>query len=230
MPFNPGVRVMATNFPDTLFITGTDTEVGKTVVSSVLMVGLQAEYWKPVQSGTEAGTDTQWIQSKTGLPDDCFHPEAYLLRHFLSPHAAAAREGITIDLSAIHLPKRRRTRHLIVEGAGGILAPLNERETMADLIKKLNLPVLLVARSVLGTINHTLLSLEKLRHIGAQVLGVVMNGPKNKENRAAIEGFGNIHVVGEIPPMPEITPQVLLNTFQHGFRFDVLLNSKIGGA
>lgn len=209
---------MNSEFPPALFITGTDTEVGKTVVSAILVAGLTAEYWKPVQSGADAGTDTAWIKEKTGLPDSFFHPETYILSHFLSPHAAAFREGIRIDISAMTAPTRRQSSHLIIEGAGGILTPLTETETIADLIIQLHIPVLLVARSGLGTINHTLLSLEKLRRIGAEVLGVVMNGPQDPENRKAIETFGNIRVCAEIGPIPEISPESLSETFRSCFR------------
>lgn len=204
-------------FPPSLFVTGTDTSVGKTVVSAILMAGLRAEYWKPVQSGADEGTDTAWIKAKTGLADIFFHPEAYVLPAFLSPHAAAAREGIRIDLSMIRKPESRGAEHLIIEGAGGILVPLNESETMADLIVRIGAPVLLVARSTLGTINHTLLSIEKLRSIGARVLGVVMNGPKDAENRVAIETFGNVPVLAEIEPMPEFTLEKLLEAFRISF-------------
>ncbi|MFH0725377.1 MAG: dethiobiotin synthase [Pseudomonadota bacterium] len=209
---------MSSVIPPALFVTGTDTEVGKTVVSAILVAGLGAEYWKPVQSGAEAGTDTEWIREKTGLPESRFHPETYLLSPFLSPHAAAARQGIQIDLAAIRKPAHRKARHLIIEGAGGIMAPVNESQTMADLILQLDVPVLLVARSGLGTINHTLLSLEKLRRIGAEVLGVVMNGPKDEENRVAIETFGNIRVCAEIEPIPAFSFKSLSETFQHCFR------------
>lgn len=212
---------MSSAFPPALFVTGTDTEVGKTVVSAILVAGLGAEYWKPVQSGADAGTDTAWIKEKTGLPDTFFHPETYLLSPFLSPHAAAVRQGVRIDLAAIRMPMLRQSPHLIIEGAGGILAPINETETMADLITHLKVPVLLVARSTLGTINHTLLSLEKLRRIGAEVWGVVMNGPKDEENRAAIETFGKIRVCAEIEPIPEFSFKSLSETFQNCFRLEV---------
>lgn len=208
---------MAGNLPETIFITGTDTAVGKTMVAAVLVAGLRAEYWKPVQSGAEAGTDTAWIRSRTGLPDGFFHPETYVLSQSLSPHAAAAREGVSISLSKIQLPARRQAAHLIIEGAGGIMAPLNEQETMADLIRKIHAPVLLVARSSLGTINHTLLSLEKLSAIGADILGVVMNGPFNPDNRAAIESFGKVRVLAEIPLISAITCESLIETFNRCF-------------
>lgn len=210
---------MNRDVPPALFVTGTDTAVGKTVVSAILMAGLGAEYWKPVQSGAEEGTDTAWIKEKTGLADALFHPEVYVLSHFLSPHAAAGRQGVRIELAAITTPARHEDRHLIIEGAGGIMVPLNETETMADLIRQIDVPVLLVARSTLGTINHTLLSLEKLRRIGADVLGVVMNGPKDEENRAAIETFGKVRVCAEIGPIPDFSFESLSEAFRNCFRF-----------
>lgn len=208
---------MNIQFPQTLFVTGTDTGVGKTVVSAILVAGLRAEYWKPIQSGADVGTDTAWVKDKTGFEDSFFHPEAYRLSSFLSPHAAAARENAQIDLFGIGRPQRHHADHLIIEGAGGILVPINAHQTMADLIVKLNVPVLLVARSTLGTINHTLLSIETLRRIGIDIFGVVMNGPRNPENRAAIESFGKIRVIAEIEPIPEITSQSLSAAFQSGF-------------
>lgn len=212
-----GGQTVTVAFPETFFVTGTDTGVGKTLVSAVLMLGLDACYWKPVQSGALQGTDTDWIREKTGLPADRFYPEAYCLDAPLSPHAAAARQRVRIDLAAIRPPRRSATRRLIIEGAGGILVPLNERQTMAELMHRLAVPVLLVARSGLGTINHTLLSLEKLRHMGLDVWGVVMNGPENPENRAAIEHFGNVAVSGQIPPLGEVTRQRLLDVFHTCF-------------
>jgi dethiobiotin synthase len=205
------------DFPDSLFVTGTDTGVGKTLVSALLMMGLEASYWKPVQSGALEGTDTDWIRLKTGLPADRFHPEAYCLEAPLSPHAAAARQGIRIALEAIRAPGPSGGRRLIIEGAGGLLVPLNGEKTMADLILRLGAPVLLVARSGLGTLNHTLLSLEKLARMGVTVWGVVMNGPENPENREAIEHFGGVRVRAQIPPLGEVTGGCLLETFHTCF-------------
>jgi dethiobiotin synthase len=207
-------------FPDSLFVTGTDTGVGKTLVSATLMLGLGACYWKPVQSGALEGTDTDWMKDVTGLPEDRFYPEAYCLEAPLSPHAAAVREGVRIDLETIRLPRRSGAGRIIIEGAGGILVPLNERQTLADLMCRLGAPVLLVARSGLGTINHTLLSLEKLGGMGVDIWGVVMNGPENPENRDAIEHFGNVRVRGQIPPLGEVTSRRLQEAFHNCFGED----------
>jgi len=205
-------------FPKSFFITGTDTGVGKTLVSAILMAGLWAAYWKPIQSGTKGITDTDWLRNATGLPDFCFMPEAYRLSKPLSPHAAAPADGIRIKLDAVCLPQAIPQSHLIVEGAGGVMAPVNDHQYMVDLIKHLNLPVLLVARSTLGTINHALLSLECLRSKGLEVIGVIMNGPKNDINRRAIEHFGQVKVRAEVEVLPEISMKFLVEAFDKYFK------------
>ena len=204
-------------FPKQLFVTGTDTEVGKTLVAAMLVAGLDGYYWKPVQSGTDEGTDSAWIQAKTGLPSKRFLPEAYRLRGFLSPHAAAALENVEIHLSGIRKPALAATEYLVMEGAGGLMVPLGNRWLMVDLIKQLAAPVLLVARSGLGTINHTLLSLEKLKASGIDVFGVVMNGPRNDDNRKAIEHFGKVRVLAQIEPMEAIDAEALKAVFMKHF-------------
>ncbi len=204
---------MPHEWPRNLFITGTDTAVGKTLVSAVLLSGWGADYWKPVQSGLEETTDTEWLRRETGLPGDHFHPETYRLTRPLSPHAAAELDNVRIRLDRFRLPTVPPGRRLIVEGAGGILAPLNETHFMIDLMKQLALPILLVARSTLGTINHTLLSLEHLRRHGLEVLGVVMNGPKNTINKKAIESYGRTTVLAEIEPLPRIDGATLAKEF-----------------
>ncbi len=204
--------MIATDFPRQLFVTGTDTGIGKTVVSAILMAGLQGKYWKPIQSGLEETTDTQWIQQLTSLPKDHFYPETYRLEKPLSPHASAAAEGVHIELDEFCLPETQD--YLIVEGAGGIMVPLNKTHLMLDLMKKLDIPILLVARTELGTINHTLLSLEQLRRHGLEIFGVILDGPKNQSNREAIEHFGKVKVIAEIEPMDTINAE----TLQHAFR------------
>lgn len=189
------------------FVTGTDTEVGKTVACAYLMRALGTDYWKPVQSGLEGETDTEAVQRLTGLPPERFHPSAYALRAPLSPHESARRDGVRIALEAFAAPKTARL--LLVEGAGGILVPLNEEALMVDLMKRLALPVVLVVRSTLGTINHTLLSLEALRARRLEVAGIVMNGPPNAANRAAIEDYGQVRVLAEIPTLSPLNAESL---------------------
>ncbi len=204
--------------PDRLFVTGTDTGVGKTVVSAMLKVGLDAHYWKPIQSGSDEGTDSDWIESVATNPLDLLQtkvvPEVYSLRAPLSPHAAARLEGIRIDLDPINLP---RISPLIVEGAGGVMVPINENKLMLDLIQKFSLPTVVVARSGLGTINHTLLTVEKLLSAGVDVFGVVMNGPRNRANKSAIEHYGNVRVIAEIPELESFSFDVLLDLFNQNF-------------
>ena len=142
------------------------------------MAGLDGFYWKPIQSGLDEITDTEWVREHTGLPDDHFFSETYRLTLPLSPHASALHDGVRIDLDYFHVPEIPALGHLIIEGAGGVMAPLNETHLMTALIKRLGAPVLLIARSSLGTINHTLLSLEQLRREGIDVMGVVINGPE----------------------------------------------------
>ncbi len=198
--------------PEKFFISGTDTDVGKTVAAAVFMAGLPgACYWKPVQSGVSEGSDTEFVRRVTGLAHDRFFPETYRLDAPLSPHAAAALEGVSIELSAFDLPES--SGPLVVEGAGGLMAPLNRDALMTDLMKHLGLPVLLVARSGLGTINHTLLSLEQLRREQIPVLGVVMNGPENPSNREAIEHFGRARVVLELPPLEAVNFKTLAREY-----------------
>ena len=204
--------------PQRLFITGTDTDIGKTLVSAVLMCGTDARYWKPVQSGSEEMSDSQWIQQVTGLPADRFMPERHRLSRPLSPHAAAAIDGVDIALEDFELPGGVSCDPLIVEGAGGVMVPLNDRHLMLDLIVRLALPVLVVASSRLGTINHTLLTLDKLRSRQVEIVGVVMNGPLDESNRRAIAHFGQSRIVAQIAPLAAINRAVLEGVFEAGFR------------
>ncbi|HYW36022.1 MAG TPA: dethiobiotin synthase [Balneolaceae bacterium] len=203
-------------FPTELFVTGTDTGIGKTVVSAMLTAGLNATYWKPVQSGLEGETDTRAVKRLTELPASHFKPETYRLSEPLSPHASAQIDGVTIDMSDFKIPDYS-TNHLIIEGAGGVLVPMNDDSMMIDLMAQLNIPALVVARSELGTLNHTFLTLEALRKRHIPILGVIMNGPKNESNRKAIENYGNIDVLAEIKPMDEVNAQFLTKIFDKNF-------------
>lgn len=205
-------------FPDRLFITGTDTGVGKTVVAAILMAGLNGIYWKPVQSGLEEITDTEWIKEKTGLPDTRFCQETYRLRLPLSPHASAAHDGIRIDLEAFQIPVTEETDHLIIEGAGGLMVPLNEQDFMVDLMERTGARILLVSPTKLGTINHTLLSLAQLRRRGLTIMGIIMNGDRHQSNREAIEYYGKVRVLAEVEPLPVINPEVLKQVFEGLFK------------
>jgi dethiobiotin synthetase len=188
-----------------VFVTGTDTDVGKTLVAAWLTYHWQADYWKPVQTGAAEITDFNTIRRL--VPDATIHPSPYVFQAPLSPHEAARRERARIDLSALVPPKTERP--LVVEGAGGVMVPLNEMALMVDLMERLKLPAVVVARSSLGTINHTLLTLEALRRRRIPILGVVMNGQKNPGNRQAIEQYGGAPVLAEIQPLPAVTASVV---------------------
>jgi dethiobiotin synthetase len=204
------------NFPPQFFISGTDTGVGKTVTAAILLAGLRYNYWKPVQcGGLPDATDTRVVKDISGLDDSHFLAEQYCLAKAASPHIAAAAEGVTIDMESFRLPADNG--RLLVEGAGGLLVPLNDKFMLLDLISRLALPVLLVARSGLGTINHTLLSLAALRDSDVEVLGVVLNGVKNRQNRRAIEHYGKVRVIAEIEPLAELTPAAVMTAFKDFF-------------
>jgi dethiobiotin synthetase len=189
------------------FVTGTDTDVGKTVVSAWLLSHLDACYWKPVQAGTEPETDSMTVRRLANVGEDRILPEAYILPEPLSPNEAAKRAGMVIDMNRLKAPACDRP--LVVEGAGGLMVPLNDDSFVIDLAAEFRLPMILVARSTLGTINHTLLSLEALRRRGLFIAGVVMNGPETPHNRAAIERYGKTQVLAEIPWLEEVTNDAL---------------------
>ena len=189
-----------------IFITGTDTGIGKTLVSAWLVRGWGAAYWKPIQSGVEE-RDSESVVALAAVPPHRILPSAYELTQPLSPHEAARRDSLQIDLSLIRLPDH--TGPLVVEGAGGVLVPLNDTTLMVDLMRQLGLPVLVVARSGLGTINHTLLALEALRSRGLQVAGVVLNGPPHDHNGASIEHYGRVRVLAHLPPLETVNAAAL---------------------
>lgn len=204
------------DWPSAFFVTGTDTGIGKTVISAMLTKALNASYWKPIQAGLEEETDTEFVQRVTELPDSQIKPERYRLETPMSPHGAADIDGVNITLHDFVLPDYD-TNHLVVEGAGGLLVPINEQDMIIDLISYLELPVVLVARSTLGTLNHTFLSLEALRKRNIPVLGIVMNGPQHQSNYDAIRHYGDIEVLAEIEELDVIDPQSLQETFEQEF-------------
>jgi dethiobiotin synthase len=190
------------------FVTGTDTDVGKTVVSAWLLAHLDACYWKPVQAGAEPETDSATVRRLAEVSADRILPEAYLLSEPIAPHEAAQRTGIAIDMAKLVPPPCDRP--LVVEGAGGLMVPLTDEAYVVDLATELHLPLILVARSTIGTINHTLLSLEAIRRRGLPLAGVVINGPETPHNRAAIERYGQVEVIAEIPWLEMLNLSTLL--------------------
>jgi len=199
------------------FVTGTDTGIGKTVLSVLLCAAFDAIYWKPIQTGALEGTDRETVMRLVGMGPERTLPEVYSFAPPVSPHLAAARANTRIDLDRICLPAALGRESIVVEGAGGVLVPVNESQLMLDLMVKLKLPVILAARSSLGTINHTLLSLAALRSANVPLCGVVMIGEPNKENREAIERYGCVRVIGEIPPLAQIGRSALLRVFESHF-------------
>lgn len=212
-------------FPKAFFVTGTDTDVGKTIVSAILAHGLDAHYWKPVQSGLEPQSDSDRMR-ELGLADERIFPETHVFTQPLSPHLAARIDAKSISLEDFCLPALDKCKHLLIEGAGGLLVPLNEKDKVIDLIEKLQLPVLLVARTALGTINHTLLSLEALRARQIPIIGVIMSGEPNEENRLAIEEHGKVQVIAQIPLLPDLKKENLIACFKRHFKKGAVLSCK----
>ena len=186
-----------------IFVTGTDTNVGKTVVCSWLCLQAGYDYFKPIQSGASEGRDSVLVSE---YADAYVYPEAYCYQAAVSPHLAAAAEHEIIDCRSIQLPASNR---LIIEGAGGVFVPINNNTLMVDLIKQFDVPVLLVAASRLGMINHTLLSLEALRTRDINVLGVIVSGDVNHASNHAIETYGNVRVLAQLPHLPALNKHAL---------------------
>jgi dethiobiotin synthase len=199
------------------FVTGTDTNVGKTVLSALLVAALDALYWKPVQTGAIEGTDREQVRTWSGAPKERLLRERYRFDPPVSPHLAAREAGLRITLESFEFPEAPAGRTWIVEGAGGAMVPLNERDFMRDLMRHLELPVVIAARTALGTINHTLLTLAALREANLDIQGVVLIGEENIENRRAIEDYGDVRVIGHIPVLRNIDRAALLDAFEKHF-------------
>lgn len=197
-----------------VFVTGTGTGVGKTVLSAAIMWRYRRDvplrYWKPVQTGIEQDDDTGEVARLGGLEESEILADGVRLRDPVSPHLAARRSGARIAVEdLLGAAGSRNGRALVVEGAGGVLVPINESETMADLMAGLGLSAAVAARSGLGTINHTLLTVEALRARSIPVAGVVMIGEPDRDNREAIECYGSVEVLGEMPRFDPLTPEGL---------------------
>jgi malonyl-CoA O-methyltransferase len=196
------------------FVTGTDTDIGKTVVAACLTIAWRASYWKPVQTGLAVDPgDSATVGNLARLPTERLPRPVYAFQAPLSPHAAAAAERTSVSLERIRVPDIAGP--LVIEGAGGVLVPLNEHELMADLIKACGLPAIVIARSTLGTINHTLLTLEALRARDIPVAGVILNGAENAGNRQAIEQFGRVRVLGQVPRLSRVDPEAIAAAAAH---------------
>jgi len=190
-----------------IFITGIDTGIGKTLVSAILTEKLNADYWKPIQSGDLDSSDTLKVKSLISNKVTHFFPEAYALTQPFSPHKSAALDKVTIDLENIVLPKT--DNQLIIEGAGGLMVPLNDNFLIIDLIKQLNARVILVSKHYLGSINHTLLSLHALKKYGIPVMGVVFNGNKDIYSKSYILEYSEVADLGQIPELKTINKKTV---------------------
>lgn len=190
-----------------LIVGGTDTDVGKTVVSALLVQGLAALYWKPVQSGLADGSDSQWVQEMLSLPPGRILQESYRLQAPVSPHWAAEQDQVVIDPQRLSLPSGDGP--LVVETAGGVMTPLGRDWLQIDQICRWGLPLVLVARSGLGTLNHTLLSLEALRNRSIPVLGLVLNGPLHPDNPRTLEQLGGVPVLAQLPRLEPLNAAAL---------------------
>jgi dethiobiotin synthetase len=204
-----------------IIVTGTDTGIGKTVFAAGLAGALDGVYWKPIQAGVEEETDRATVLRLSGLSPDRILPEAYVLRTPASPHLAAERDGIVIDPDALVLPDIDRP--IVVEGAGGLMVPLNRKVTYVDLMARWNARVVLCARTTLGTINHSLLSVEALRNRGIAIAGIVFIGDENQESERIIAELGQVRHLGRLPYLDPLTRPSLRAAFTRHFRIEDFL-------
>ncbi len=191
------------------FVTGIGTGIGKTITSAVITEKLKADYWKPIQSGDLEQSDSLAIQNLISNSQTVIHPESYRLTQPLSPHLSAKLDGIAIELDKIILPATENT--LVVEGAGGIMVPLNDKHLIVDLIKQLGLEVILVSQNYLGSINHTLLSINLLKQYQIPVKGLLFNGETNHESETYILNYSQLPCLGRIPLMQNLDKETIVN-------------------
>ncbi|WP_404338221.1 dethiobiotin synthase [Sphingomonas sp. MMS12-HWE2-04] len=198
-----------------LVVTGTDTDIGKTVFAAALTTAIGARYWKPIQSGLDDGSDAQRVAA-LGVPEDRILPEAYRLATPCSPHRAAEIDGVVIDPARLVPPEGP----LVIEGAGGVLVPVTRALLYADLFARWGLPTVLVARTGLGTINHSLLSIEALRSRGVAILGVAFIGDPEPDSEATIATIGGVQRLGRLPRLDPLTPTTLAAAFAANFALE----------
>lgn len=196
-------------------VTGTDTQVGKTVVSAMLVKGLGASYWKPIQAGTDDGTDSMRVAQMTGAGTEKILPEGYCLSVPASPHFSAEQDGITIDLEKLDVPNVAGP--LIVEGAGGVLVPITRATLQVDLFAGWDMPVIVCTRTSLGTINHTLMSLAVLQDWEIPVHGIVFVGDEVADSQKTIVEMGGVRSLGRLPHLESLTAETLQAAFDAHF-------------
>lgn len=189
-----------------IFIAGISTEVGKTITSSIIVEALQADYWKPIQAGDLNNSDTDKVKSLISNSVSKFHPNSYALKTPMSPHAAAKIDGFEIDLTKIVEPET--DNHLVIEGAGGLLVPLNNKHTILNVIHQ-DYKVVVVSRHYLGSINHTLLTIELLKQHGFNIAGIIYSGNKYPSTESIINEMTGIPVVGRIDEEKEFNKKVI---------------------
>ena len=193
----------------TYFVTGIGTDVGKTVCSAILVEALKADYWKPIQAGELDNTDSARVKALISNSVSKIHPEQYRLKAAMSPHAASKSEAIEIELSEINVPQTSDA--LIVEGAGGVMVPINSKgELVLDLMSGLDPEVILVSRNYLGSINHTLLSVQALKHRGLSIAGIIFNGESNPATEEIILKISGLKCIGRIPVADSVDKQFVL--------------------
>jgi len=190
-----------------IMVAGIDTDVGKTIVSAILTTLLKGDYWKPIQCGDEENSDTATMKKWIDTAKHSIHPPAYSLRAPLSPHHAARLEDTLIRLDSIALPQT--TRPLIIEGVGGILVPLTSEISSLDLFKSWDCQWVVVSRHYLGSINHTLLTLEILKKLRLSILGIIFNGEPNPDSESAILEISQTPVLGRLLPETNLNPQTI---------------------
>jgi dethiobiotin synthetase len=192
-----------------LFVTGIGTGIGKTLISAILVEKLKADYWKPIQSGDLDQSDTMKVKQLVSNTKSIYHPEAYRLTQPYSPHKSADLDGITIEEAKIKMPVTDNI--LLIEGAGGLMVPLNDHCLMIDLIVQLNAEVVLVSQNYLGSINHTLLSAETLKQRNVPVKGIIFNGETNPSTEDYILTYTGLKLLGRIPAFDSITAQTIID-------------------
>jgi dethiobiotin synthetase len=207
-----------------IVVTGTDTGIGKTVFAAGLTTLLDGVYWKPVQSGIEDETDSAMVARLAGLSPERVLPEAWRLKEPLSPHRAAELDGVEIDAEALALPTTELL--LVVEGAGGLMVPVNRRTLYIDVFTRWAAPVVLCARTELGTINHTLLSVEALRRRSVPLLGVAFIGDEMTDTQRTIAEMGKVRVLGRLPPLDPLTPDALAKAMRANFNATDFLEAR----
>ncbi len=189
-----------------LFITGISTDVGKTIASAIITEALEADYWKPIQAGDLDQSDSHKVRAYVSNPKSQFFKNSYALQTPASPHLAAEIDGITIDLNKITEPKTKN--HLVIEGAGGIYVPINEQQTIADLIQP-DYKVIVISRHYLGSINHTLLTIEALQNRKIKIAGIIFNGDENKSSESIILNKTGVKNLGRIENEPYFDQNVI---------------------